>query len=318
MELFNEFKNQDFINICKMINSSFKNEYTLDEFKEFAKEIGAKDDLVDKLIDENAFALINEEEMLPIINFAENNNEMYAPILLTKMEKEYIKTLLDNELFCEMIGESLSKKLNESLKDIQSLNFDDIFIYKDSQKNTFKLSIVENINKLTDSMVNDYSINFKNKTTKGKSIPNDDKKMYCFLYTKASKLWQVITYNKEQERVILCNVSRLRSIEKAEESTQSLETDKLIEKKKTEIPLKLKVIEIYTSVERVFRIFSDYEIRAYYKDGHHFLDVYYYDFDKEKIIESILSLGDNVIIEKNGCPIYDDIVDIISKISIDK
>lgn len=319
MELLNEFKNEDFRTIRQLINYTLKDGYSLDEVKEYFNEISyfnKPDDFIDKLFDSKCFLLKEDSNcILPIIDYDENSNECYVPILLTKMEKEYLKTMLEDELFSAMLGKELSSKLDKLLEGVNTLNFNDIFIYKDEYNSNYNLKILDKIKFITDSIVQEFPIDFNNNTYDGirKSY---SKYMYRFLYNPINKLWQVTTYDEVQNRVILCTVYKLSDIKESKTTSNCLNTKELIEAKKVTTPLKIKLIDIWTSVERCFRVFADYEVVPYYdsKNNTYYLEVYYYEFDTDQIIMEILSLGDAVVVEDNDSPIYQKIVDIITQI----
>lgn len=318
MELFNKFKNNDFTNIRQLINGYYLGKYTtLDEMKEYFQEINnfvKDDDLISKLLDDKAITIFKIEDthetVSPILDYSSNYNEYLSPILLTITEKEYIKTLLEQPLFRALLGDTLSNKLDKSLQDINSLNFKDIFVYRDSLNRNDNLEIIDNIKLLTKSMIKKQSIDFVNTTANGKYI-SKDVHMYRFLYTPANKLWQIITYNKEDKRVILCTISKISDIKINENNTKGLETHELIEKKKVKRPLKMKINEIFNSLERVFLAFSDYEVETYYKNNNHFIEVYYYEFEERKVLRDVLALGDAVVLEKDSA-LYDEIYSIVS------
>lgn len=96
---------------------------------------------------------------------------------------------------------------------------------------------------------------------------------------------------------ILANIECLNEIKILEENIGlGIEGRDLIANKKSDETLVLKISDKYTSVERCFRLFSNYEKEAYFDEMEnvHFVKVYYYTFDEAIIIKNISSLCDAV------------------------
>lgn len=316
MELFNQFKNEDFKHIRQIIKKSLIYGYDKELLTEYYNAVSSKSiDFIDSLFNEDFCILKDDEgEIFPFIDYDYDKNPYLLPILLTKMEKEYIKTMLNDSMFCSLLGEELANKLSNNLVNTNSLNFKDNIIYKDEQFFNYKPSLIENIKLITYAIINDKNIDFNN-NTRTEVYKNKNKKMYRILYSPISKFWQVLTHDDNNERVILCNISNMSDIKINDNNDNIVDTKVLIENKKSKIPLKLELKRIHSSIERTFRTFSDYETIAYYKDEIHYLEIYYYEFDKQQIITNILSLGDAVVVDKDS-PLYEDIRNEIKQIML--
>lgn len=314
MELFNQFKNDDFKHIRQIIKKTLIYGYDKELLYEFYNTISSKPtDFIDSLFNDD-FCILKDEEgdILPFIDYDYDENPYLLPILLTKMEKEYIKTMLNDSLFCALLGEKLANKLSNNLNNTTSLNFKDNIIFKDEQIFDDTPSLIENIKLITYAIINDKNIDFNNNTNT-KVYENKNKKIYRILYSPINTFWQVLTHDDNNERVILCNISSMSNIKINDNNDNVVDTKILIKNKKSKTPLKLELKEIHSSLERTFRTFSDYETIAYHKNGIHFLEIYYYEFDKQQIISNILSLGDAVVVDSNS-PLYEDICNEIKQI----
>lgn len=310
MEYFNEIKNSYYSSTRKLINDFYYNSMTYDKMKlqnfymknvnnlsgsEFGQEFFEELTVKGKTIKELLLLKESNGEFYPAID------DIDIPIMLTGLEKRYIKMLLNDKQFSYMLSRETYNKLESALENVKPLNCTESFVYTDVCSEFDDTTVMFNkISILTKAIKDHSTISYLNNAKNGK-VYKFKAKPYRFLFSLKSKKWQVILV-PEKETVdniypILANVERLSNIEICEDSEGSYSDGKeLIEQKKSKESLVLVIRDKYTSLERCFRMFSDYEKNAFYSEqtGLHHLTLQYYSFDEAIIIKDILSLGDAV------------------------
>lgn len=310
MDLFNEVKNDYYKLFTNIINKVYyeksfsklqdlqneykKYEFILEDIDEFKNIISNDIKDEEKTIKDCILFKFCEDNIYPV------KDEMIAPILLTSLEKRYLKFLLSDKAFRQMISKDICKKLDEVLNDVEPLDYKKHFVCKDDISNVEYGEYFENIKLITKCIMEDKSLSYEN-ITKTKGVYKGVMKPYKLLFSIRKNKWQVIFFKKSHEDgqfyPVLANIERLRNLKICDgyECDECLIKD-LMEMQKVKEPLVLEIKKKYTSVERCFRLFSNYEKKAYFdeKTNRHYLYVYNYVFDESVIVRDILSLGDSV------------------------
>lgn len=312
MELFNEVKNcyytcmQNIINQITLDGEDFDSQRILKYFSINAYNIGSNveskigDRFLKELFEESgnikSVSLLNQFGMFwkPVVNEA-------VPIMFTKVELRYIKTLLEDSGFCSLIGKQLSNKLINNLSNIESFNWKENCIFqgiRSTADNLLETDLGNKLKIIIEAIIEEKSLLYKNIIKDGSEYKNGIP--YRILYSPRTGRYQLIIVTKEQDRPILANIQNLNDVRVGEVcKDMHKHVAKLIEKKKKwDDPLVLEVNNIYGSVERCFSLFNFYHKEAYYDESieRHILKIYYYDFDESELVRDILSLGDAVIV----------------------
>lgn len=313
MELFNEVKNcyytcmQNIINQIILDGEEFDSQSILECFSNNAYNIEDNidsktgDKFLKELFEERnnikSVALLNESD-----GFWKPTIEEAVPIIFTKVELRYLKTLLDDSGFCALIGEQLYNKLVDNLSSIESFKWNKNCAFqgiRNTADNLLESELVDKIKIIIEAIIEEKSLIYKNIAKDGSEYKNGIP--YRILFSPRTGRYQLIIITKEQDRPILVNIKNLTDVKLGEVyKDMHKRAAELIEvKKRWSDPLVLEVKDIYGSVERCFSLFSYYHKEAYYDENKkkHILKIYYYDFDKNELVRDILSLGDAVIVK---------------------
>lgn len=312
MELFNEVKNcyytcmQNIINRIVLEGENFDSKQILEYFSNNAyntKENTSSengDKFIKELFEESnnikSVALLTKSE-----SFLKPSLDEAVPIMFTKMELQYLKTLLDYKGFCMLLGEKICRKLNVNLSKVESFKWQEICIsngIKKATDNVLEPDLASKIQIIVEAIIDEKSLIYKAMAKDGSEYKNGIP--YRILYSHRTGVFQLIIVSKEQDRPILVNIQNLTDIELGDVcKDMHKHASELIDKKKNyDAPLVLEVKAIYGSVERCFSLFSYHHKEAYYDETikKYILKIYYYDFDEKELVRDVLSLGDAVLV----------------------
>ena len=274
-------------------------DYSDKEAAEFADSLTAGEDDIKKCVlfsDDGGEIVFRpcSEEMC-------ENDDIGIPPLLSKTERRYLKTIMNDPLFRALSGDVIFRKLEAALKDTEPYDWNDFFSYRLGKPVSRVLfhspELAEKIAVIVKAIREHRAIQYINHAHRGDI--ESEAYPYRIMYSRKRDSFQVLMYLADEERVILANIYNLEDISVTDKV--NCDVDKkamafLEKRKQSSEPLVLELDVIYRSVERCFSLFVSYEKSAVYdeKTKKHTIKINYYDFDEEEIIRSILSLGDAV------------------------
>lgn len=314
MELFNEVKNcyytcmQNIVNQIIIDGVEFNSKRIMKCFSENAfnieecKSSKIGDNFLSELFKESdsikSVALLKEFDgcFEPAINEP-------VPVMLTKIEMRYLKTLLHDSGFCNLLEKKLCKKLNDNLSKVESFKWQKNCVLqgvKNYADNLSDYEMAEKIKIIIKAIVEEKSLFYTNRAKDGTEYVNKTGIPYRILYSPRTGIFQLIIVSDKKDRPILLNIQNMTCLKVGVicKGIHKLVAELIEQKKKQDEPLVLEVKDIFGSVERCFSLFSYYHKEAYYDETarKHILKIHYYDFDKSELIRDILSLGDAVLV----------------------
>ena len=302
IELYKETKNHIFTKIKQIINDIEQgilyNRKTLihklrEDFNYFyADETDLDESIIDFLFefDENGIA--------------KNRLNSKIPIQPSNLELRWLHSMLEDKEYSFLLSARLHKKFRDKLKDVKPL-IAYPYSFRKMQANTLDSHTRSILITYIQALKNKNQICYEDKGLSGilyqmKASP------YCLEYDITKNNYTLILWDNKNSRVIRANASKLHNLKIM---TDEVILDGISEKvemfyKQHRTSFKLKLKNNTNAVERCFLLFSTYDKDAFaYNDDEkvstldtYELTIWYYDFDRQEIIEKILSLGSSVTV----------------------
>lgn len=218
------------------------------------------------------------------------------PFLPSTLELRWLKTFLLIPEASFLLSRGLRDKLQTALQGIQPFDFSS---YQQTQFNGDDLTDQQNLailRLICQSLSEQHSIELNDKSY----IPL--RLCYDELYHHYSVV-AVDTETGEFSRL------RLKQLQKAKLTGDKLAGQQWAEQeqsyqkylKEHRVYLRLQLVDRLNARERCYSLFSAFDKTSYTpEDGIYHLKIFFYDFDKEDVIERILSLGATAIVEKDS------------------
>lgn len=248
------------------------------------------------------FKLQEEDKSIITSTIIENKLDSdKLPFLLTMPEKRWLRTLLDDEIFCSLLGSELEVKLLELLVDVKPFPWQSIIIERGFRDNPslVALCLKENLKIIFEALQKNQLLEYKNLTASGKEYSGlcKPEKIVYSPYLRNFQLSAInLSDNPEEislQRMTIANLSELHAVDDSFPITTT--TAKLLAKKRRPETLRLaiKPVVSFNDVERAFLLFSTHEKSGYYNEAEniYYLDVKFYSFQVNSLIRKILSLG---------------------------
>ena len=308
MELFNEVKNRYFQLVFRIINEcadgKAKGEILklIDEGEFEQKVIGKNQQSFADIIlnrcneDENLNLLTEKEGMFyPSV---EKAGKTPVPVRFTKLEKAWLKAVLEKDEIRMLLSSQTIEKLQKELCDFDSPIKDEYF----EMTNIIKLPQItqhevyeKNFRLILDALLHERPIRYSNSDKKGNVYSNKLALPVSIEYSMRDARFRVSMYSLDDNRPIMANIFTLSDIRIVDEEVDiDRETAKklLFEQKYSEEPVILEVVDKRSAMERCFMCFSGMErtSRDLGKNKYE-IRLNYYLFEEENLIRSIISLG---------------------------
>jgi predicted DNA-binding transcriptional regulator YafY len=308
MELFNEVKNRYFQLVYKIINEcengkSKKEVLQIIDEGEFEQKVIGKNqqsfaDLVLNRCDSDEnLSLLTEEDgrFYPSI---ENAGKPPLPARFTKLEKAWLKALIDKDGVRLILSKDTCEKLQKELEDIDTPIKDEYF----EMTNVINLSPIENVEAyeknfvtLLNALIKEKPIRYDNTDKKGNVYSNKLALPIGIEYSMRDGRFRVSMYCIDDNRPIMANIfslSALRIVDEEVSIDREAAKKLLFEQKYSEEPVILEVTDKKAAMERCFMSFSGIERTARdLGDNKYEIRLNYYLFEEENLIRNIISLG---------------------------
>ena len=237
---------------------------------------------------------------------AETIDQYKFPVLLNKVERQALKSLVNDKYNKYFLNESTINKIKELTKDEliewdnNDLTIKNILKSKNGNKDYYQvLKILREA--IEDKTAIDYEYPYKGKTIINTVYP------YRLEYDTLDDQIRVDSYlvknniNDDSNRFIKSNLEKMSNVVKNDDkdAVKFREAyDNYLKEKKKKVTLKMKA-EDYR-IELCFKVFSSYEREATYNEDNNVytLTITYLEAEEKNIIKNILSLGRSVIVEE--------------------
>lgn len=303
MELFSEVNNRYFGLIYKVINECSEgkkpediiriiNDYEYDE-KLVDKNQHSFEDIMLNRCDEheNLNLLRSEEDVLyPSIG--------KVPARFTKAEKAWLKAMLDKKEVHMVLSQSAIDKLQRSLegeecpcKDeyVELTNFRRFPAVENEE------AYIGNFKTILKAIMNDKAIRYTNEDRNGNVYRNVTAIPLHIEYSMRDGRFRLSLYSVDERRPVMANLFSMTDITILDEDIgikRKEAKELLIQQKFSEEPIILEVTDKKAAMERCFMCFSGMERTARdLGDNRYEIQLSYYLFEEENIVNSIISLG---------------------------
>lgn len=308
MELFNEVKNRYFKLVFRVMSECANGKANSEILKiindgEFEQKVIGKNqksfaDLILNRGDcnENLNLLIEKDGIFyPSIISSE---KIPLPIRFTKLEKAWLKALLDKDGTRMILGIETYEKLKKELEGIDTPIKDDYF----EMSNIINLPEInnweayeKNFDSILNALILEKSIRYSNTDKNGNIYNNKLALPVGIEYSMRDSRFRVSMYSLDDNRPIMANIFTLSDVKIVDEEVGiDRETAKklLFEQKYSGEPVVIEVIDKKAAMERCFMCFSGMERTARDLGNNKYeIQLNYYLFEEENIIRNIISLG---------------------------
>lgn len=328
MELFHEYKNRYFNLVFKLLNLSQRGLsreeiISLIDQEEYDEKLISKNlvtfegMLLNECDEEDRLNLLTEEndKFYPIIK---NNKSLALSVRLSTIEKQWLKSMISDDMVRELLGEEIINKLENKLANVESISKD---VIEKTNKITYDK---KNYSVLKDKfflLIDSIKRNKIIKYTSVDKMGNEYKDILALPiridYSLKDENIRVSVYSLVEKRSIMLLLSNVKEIEILEDMQVDIKRsdiiDNLKQKKYCKEPIVLEVTDIKGAMARCFMGFSSYERSTRsLGDNKYEVKIFYYTFNKDEMIRKILTLGPYVVV-KSPENIRNDIIDILKK-----
>ena len=314
MELFNMYNNHIVRVLPFVINRLLKEKNIQeDRFKKFLEEVldtpdskgfdFYNDNHVKKVFFDykgsNDYALFGWEKNKENKHEVELINIYYdLPIVFSKHEKEYIRLMLeDKEARCFM-SEDLVEKLRTEFDALGGYDVSHItenYIEREIIKHDIdEAAMRKHILVISEALRKKKKISYCYASKDG--IFNDTASPFKLIYSLRDRVFRIAVQPEGKKRIILMNINRFKDVKITDIDVNFDPEEQFYKSQRRRLILITENNREKKSVERCMRIFSSYKRRTVYDKSNDEvkIEVDFYRFEQESIINDIISLGSTV------------------------
>ena len=302
IELYKEIKNHIFTKIRCIINE-------IDQGTEYDRK-----NLINKLHEGFDYSFADDTDLNEYIvdllfsfddkGIAKNRLNSSVPIQPSNLELRWLRSMLEDKEYSFLLPSKLHKKLRDRLKDIEPLIVYP-YAWRRLHANTLDSHTRAILIKYIQALTNQKQIYYEDEGLTGVLYQRKASPSYLE-YDLAKNKYNLILWDSDNQCVVRLNAAKLHNIKILNDEPVPYDifekVEKFYEQHKTFFKIKLK--NNSNAVERCFQIFSNYDkdAFAYNEDENdegldtYELKIWYYDFDRQEIIEKILSLGSSITV----------------------
>lgn len=310
MNLFNQYKNKDFIYITNYINScinddslaltpeQLKNDLLTDSknntFKEFIDALLNKNpDGLNPMHPNADLLFMSDDKMMPI-------RENYIPIRTSFAERAWLYYILQDSKTSLFLDEEVRNKLIKSLDKGLSYPISDSYIdirhFSNQSKAFFNKEVIKCFKKITLAISEHRYVKLTNKSFSGRIYENQTLIPYKFEYSPQFDSFSLSAYPLDTKRPVKMNLSNISNvtvgdnIPNYDKFIKSFE-QMLIEMKEKD-PIIIEISDEKNGYDRCSYKFSSFDKVCYENENNKLImNIYYYRFQKDEILRNLLFLG---------------------------
>ncbi len=309
MELFNKYKNKNFMYLTNYINSCISYEdyaLTPDELERqlagtsqstFEEFIQAVLNRSDSKTNYNASLLYaDHEKMRPL-------RMVHVPVRATIAEKAWLYYVLQNSKADLFLHSGLKERLLASLSN--DMNFaeyplqpDYIDIREFSKDNhlDITLDLIKRFKTIVEAIKQHRQLTVTNNSYSGQIYSDQIVYPYKLEYSSQFDSFSLSCYPLDAKRPVKMNLNNIVSVSVGDFIVDYenfvKEFEKLLSDTKVKQPIQIEIINQNEAYDRCTYLFSSYDTYCYDKGNDKLImNIYYYRFQKEEMIRNILFLG---------------------------
>ena len=231
-------------------------------------------------------------------NGVKRNDQPPLPVRFSKLEKAWLRALLEKDGVRMVLSKETFDKLQKELGDFETPIKEEYF----ELTNKIRLPAImdqeayeRNFRIILDALIREKPIRYSNTDKKGNVYPNKLALPVNIEYSMRDGRFRVSMYSLDDNRPIMANIFTLSDLKVVDEKVGiDRETAKklLFEQKYSEEPVILEVTDKKAAMERCFMCFSGMERTARDLGNNKYeIRLNYYLFEEENLVRSIISLG---------------------------
>ena len=233
----------------------------------------------------------SDGKLMPYINAP-------VPIVISALEKRWLKSMLMDKRGVFLLPDSLRKKLLSKLKDTDPLPLDAFESIRETGDPTNDDKFQSVLATVWKALVKKRKISYESLDVKGQS--HSGTVSPCRLeYDATENRYRLIVWLEDEKRSVKINVSRIKGVkctaEPIPDNTEK-QFQKFLDSHRKSFTMRL--YNESNAIDRAFTLFASYDKTADYDDTSdtYEMTLYYYDFDEHEILQAILSLGSAAIV----------------------
>ncbi len=309
MELFHENKNRYFSLVSKILNLA-SNGLDENDLKTLIADGEYEEKLIGKDFESFEGLLLNKYTKENNLNLLKLENKKYYPVIgkngfnpvpvrFTNIEKQWLKELLKDSNFRNLLGDKICVVLDTELEELKDMNMTSIIEKTNVIKrnnNHLNESYYNSFLKILTAIKEDKEIVYDNKDKFGNEYKGLRGLPLKIEHCMKDEIIRISLYFIEENRPVMVNLHTLSNIEIKEDkecNLTKLEIFKsLKDKKYCSEPIVFELKDEKEAMERCFMSFSSFERTArVIGENLYEIKIYYYTFDEDEVIRRILSLG---------------------------
>lgn len=291
MEYFNTYKNKLFIILTRIMNQAVDGKkFTEEEVERFLLDTKiADEDFIKNVLgySENPYEIMD-------VDFKPKFTDKKIPINPTVLEKRWLKSLIQSDFVRLFLQDDIILKLENKLQDVEPLFIMNLKVPNINERFIKAIVISFRYNKFIK-----LRFSYEGKTRELIGMP------FKITYVVREEKFKASVYCAKKRELCYLDLDSIEEIDVLEELNDDLillqkEIDEIgkrefFKKNLSDqvITLKMEIIPAFGSntVERAHLLFSTYDKKSFKMDDYYILEVKYYKFDEENVIEKILNLG---------------------------
>lgn len=313
MELFHEYKNKYFHLVFKILNLAWDG-LEKEEILKIIDEEEYEEKVIDKEFKTFEGMILNEYEDEKLNLLKEENNKYYTvlnnrnpvpvKVRFSKLEKMWLKGMLEDKRVQGLLGKEILDKLQKSMIDVCE-GSNEVIEFTNKNKSDFEYDF-KKLNRdfftILKAIKEEKTVIYTNVDREGNEYKDKLALPLRIEYSLKDDKFRVSMYSIEDKRSILVNMHTLKEINISEEKCKFTREElikKMKENKYCEEPITIVLKDVRGAMERCFMSFSSFErsSRALGENNYE-IDIYYYCFQEYDVISKIISLGPYVIVKK--------------------
>ena len=313
MELFHEYKNKYFHLVFRILNLAY-NGLEKQEILKIIDEEEYEEKVIDKEFKTFEGMILNEYEDEKLNLLKEENNKYYTvlnnrnpvpvKVRFSKLEKMWLKGMLEDKRVQGLLGKEILYKLQKSLINVYE-GTNEVIEFTNKNKSNFEYDL-KKLNRdfftILKAIKEEKTVIYTNIDREGNEYKDKHAVPLRIEYSLKDDKFRVSMYSIEGKRPILVNFNTLKEIMIAEEEfkfTREELIKKIKKNKYCEEPKTIVIKDVRGAMERFFMSFSSFERSSRALDDNNYeIDIYYYIFQEDDVISKIISLGPYGTIKK--------------------
>jgi hypothetical protein len=302
MELFDELKNRYILNTIQLINRLRNGEVIQwDDFNNMFYSENQQD-----YLDVGSEYIGNLQKEYHIFEEDENGQTRLCfdadiKIRPSAPEKIWLKSAIDHAAMPLFLETKTIEKLNKALAEVDDYELNEKMIRKGQSLGGDRIDdeLIQKFRLVCKAIKEERFLFYSNRLRNGKVYQGKKAFAFGIEYSIIENRFRASLWSPEEERPVKANLSQLFDLSLGDPEPKPYATVKMmLEERRAEETIQLKIWDKNNCVERAVMLFSQYERMAWWEEDNLIMEIDYYTFDEEELFRNILSLGPMAVVLK--------------------